>query len=403
MNYLAATESYFGDRPGGSGRVAWELLKLMRDRGHRAALVCGATDVYSRASTEVVDGIEIARYRVRPLPSWDPRRLSVHVEAVAGAVRRLRSDGWDVVHGHNLGPALGAFRAVSPQTRRIATIHSPALVEQRVNWRYTQGVVGWLKLAVGQPLLRRAEQTLYGQAHAVSALSRYTIEEMARVYGPHLLGRKVTLIPWWAEPTPVATVSKAEARRRLGWTDGTVFFSLRRHVPRMGLDTLLAAVARLPLSLPFSIVIAGDGSSRAALEAQAQANPHRNRIRFLGRITDEEAELAYRGADVFVLPTRLLECFGIIALEAMGRGLPVIASRVGALPEVIGPILRDWMFEPGDAAELSRRMTEFIRADRAIPTPEALGEYVQARYTKERVAGEYIRWIESGIAGASRS
>jgi glycosyltransferase involved in cell wall biosynthesis len=391
MNYLVATEYFFPDRPGGSGRVAWELAKLMRDRGHRVGFLAAARPGTSSAGVSEHEGVDVVRYLHPQFRSWDPRRLDAHVRAAASGARRLEVP-WDVVHSHALAPGLGAF-AAHDGARRIATVHSPAVLEQRITWS-SAGPAGRLKLLLGEPVLKRAERRLYDQATSLMALSRYTVDETRAIHGQSVAGR-MTVIPWWSEPPAATSTDRLAARRELGWDPTTpAFFTLRRLVPRMGLDTLVRAAAALPRERPWSVFVGGDGPERAALEALAGALGVADRVRFLGRMSDGDLDLAYAACDAFVLPTRALECFGIIALEALARGRPVVGARVGAIPEVLDPILPGWLFPPGDAPALAGLLSRVLEGDLAPPAPERLRDHAEERYGRRTIGERWAAWIE---------
>jgi glycosyltransferase involved in cell wall biosynthesis len=133
-----------------------------------------------------------------------------------------------------------------------------------------------------------------------------------------------------------------------------------RLAPEKGVDVAIDAClqARVPL------VVAGDGPERAALEAQAArggaapaaagagraSGGSAVAVTFAGRVDDGELARLRAGAAVAVVPSRSAETFGLAAAEAMALGLPVAASRVGALPELVEP---DSLAEPGDAHALA--------------------------------------------------
>jgi rhamnosyl/mannosyltransferase len=95
-----------------------------------------------------------------------------------------------------------------------------------------------------------------------------------------------------------------------------------------GVDVLIDAAARLPEPAHFLIV--GVGPLAAALQHQAQRNGVADRVHFLGELSDEAVTALYHAADVFVLPsTNRAETFGIVQLEAMACGLPVICTELG--------------------------------------------------------------------------
>jgi glycosyltransferase involved in cell wall biosynthesis len=148
----------------------------------------------------------------------------------------------------------------------------------------------------------------------------------------------------------------------------------------MGIDLLIRAAAEVP---GIQVVIGGEGPLRAELEALA-ASLGVN-ARFLGYVRDEDLPSLYRAADLFVLPTRALEGFGLVAIEAMACGTPALGTPVGALPEVLGPL--GLLFEAAEPGAIAAGIRRFL----AEPDP-ARGarcrEHVVARYDWDRVIGK---------------
>lgn len=395
MNYLVANERLFRDAPSGSARIAWGLARLMAERGHHVAYLCGSVDSDPSPGVETVEGIRVVRYRFPRLHGADPRRLDRHVEVAASAVRAHLSDvRWDVVHSHTLAPGLGAFAGAGGGARRVATIHSPAVLEQRLIWG-RGGAIGRLKLMVGLPMLRSAEKRLYAQAHRLTALSRFTVGGIAETLGGGIAER-IEVIPWWSETVAGSELTRSSARAALGWPeDGVALFTLRRLVPRMGLDTLIDAVRQLAgRARPMTLYVAGEGPERAELERRAGDAIEAGRIRFLGRLSDPDLARAYRAADLFVLPTLALECFGIITLEALALGCPVLATRVGAIPEMLEPVMPGFLFDPGDVGGLAARIDQFVEGRLRAPDAAALGAYVARQYGRDVVSARYLEVLE---------
>jgi glycosyltransferase involved in cell wall biosynthesis len=137
--------------------------------------------------------------------------------------------------------------------------------------------------------------------------------------------------------------SGAEARRRLGVPEAYTIVTVRRLVPRMGIDLAIDALARLAPRLDGVLVIAGAGPERNGLEALARSLGIERRVRFLGQVPDEQLPLVYAAADVCVVPSRELEGFGYVALEALAAGRPVIAAGTGGLPELVGRLEPRWV------------------------------------------------------------
>jgi glycosyltransferase involved in cell wall biosynthesis len=137
---------------------------------------------------------------------------------------------------------------------------------------------------------------------------------------------------------PVA--DRREVRSRLGWpTDGPILFSMRRLVPRTGVDLLLEAFPRILERHPSTVLLlAGSGPERGRLEAMVRAGGLADRVRFLGYLRDEVLPDALAAPDLMVMPTRALEGLGLVTLESMAAGTPVAATPVGANPELLESI-----------------------------------------------------------------
>ncbi len=121
-----------------------------------------------------------------------------------------------------------------------------------------------------------------------------------------------------------------------------------RMVPEKGVDVLLAAAARLP---GVDLRLAGDGPSLDKLMIGAPPN-----ARFVNRLGPAEMAAFYQGARFLVIPSKWFEGCPLVVSEAMSRGLPVIASRIGGLPEFVDDGTTGLLFEPGNVAELAHKI-----------------------------------------------
>jgi len=132
-----------------------------------------------------------------------------------------------------------------------------------------------------------------------------------------------------------------------------------RLVTTKGVRVLLDAAKRLcEEGIEFSLVIIGDGPERANLERLANQAPLSGRVQFRGRLAPDELEHVLGGATMVVVPSLGGEVFGLVVAEIMQRGLPVIASDLGAFVEVLGDA--DVIFPRGNVNELAGRIRAFL-------------------------------------------
>ena len=164
-------------------------------------------------------------------------------------------------------------------------------------------------------------------------------------------------------------------------TEGPTIFFVGRHEPRKGLAVLLAAMRRLPDDVV--LWVAGEGPQTESLRRRMAGD---NRIRWLGRLSEEEKISRLRGADVFCAPSLRGESFGVVLLEAMAAETPIVASDIPGYARVARPGIEATMVPPGD----TERLAEALR--RTLTTPGDLvarGIERADRFSMDRLAERY--------------
>ncbi len=172
-----------------------------------------------------------------------------------------------------------------------------------------------------------------------------------------------------------------------------LLLSIRRLVPRMGLENLIAAFPAVRRRFPKAhLVIGGRGPLMEPLQAMAGTFGVADATTFAGFIPDELVADYYRGADLFVLPTLSLEGFGLVTVESLSCGTPVVATPVGATPEVLGDLEPRLLTRGTDSVSLSEAILAFCEAQERGEvwarelTAERLRIFVDDRYTWARHA-----------------
>jgi glycosyltransferase involved in cell wall biosynthesis len=164
-----------------------------------------------------------------------------------------------------------------------------------------------------------------------------------------------------------------------------------RVITGKGLEDLIAAVARSPVQLR----IAGEGPLLPDLKAYAEAEAVSDRVSFDGRVV--QISSFWRNCDLGALPSnRLIESFGMSAVEAMASGLPVVAARVGAVPEVVRDGETGLLYEPGDVEALAHALTGYAADDDLRRAHgRAARRHCEERFDIHACAASYRRLLAS--------
>jgi glycosyltransferase involved in cell wall biosynthesis len=162
----------------------------------------------------------------------------------------------------------------------------------------------------------------------------------------------------------VPAADRAQRRAELGIGEEFLILTVRRLVPRMGVDLLLEAVALARKDLgPTRLMVVGDGELRPHLARRAEQLGVADVVSFVGRVDDERLLAWYQAADVFALPSVAYEGFGMVTAEALACGLPVIGTDVGATPELLNPLAPHLVVPTGSATSLADALVAVFRGD----------------------------------------
>jgi glycosyltransferase involved in cell wall biosynthesis len=159
----------------------------------------------------------------------------------------------------------------------------------------------------------------------------------------------------------------------------------------MGIDHLLHAVRDVTRNgREVELIIGGEGPLKTELESSAKRLGLKTTVRFEGYIPDERLPTYYQAADFFLLPTKALEGFGLVVVEALACGTPVLGTPVGAIPEILGELQPDLLFEGTRPEPIASGILKHLERAQADPQGyEALRrrcrEYATARFGWDRI------------------
>jgi L-malate glycosyltransferase len=315
------------------------------------------------------DGLRTFRIRVRPMRR--PRLGTlVTVLAVLVVLTRLILTGWraHVVHAHE-------FHVGIPGIVAAVVSRAPLIVSEH-----------WSALALGQLPQGETDRAcrFFRRAAVVSPVSR----DMARRIEP--LTGATRLVP---VPNPVDTSLFIPATRER--SDEIRLLSVGNLAEIKGHRVLIDAMPRLIDAHPtIRLDVVGDGELREDLERQARKHGVASRVRFHGRLERGRVAQMMCTADVLVLPS-LWETLGCVLLEAMSSGLPVVASRVGGTPEIVGASTGQ-LLDPDSAAALADGIARIIE-DLDGFDPEAMHRMANERYGYAAVARAWTDVYEIAV------
>jgi phosphatidylinositol alpha-mannosyltransferase len=291
--------------------------------------------------------------------------LAPDVSAQLRTIRALRDEVFDVVHLHEpLVPGPTQTALVFKSQPLVGTFHAAG--DDSAPYRWLMPVARWLaakldvRCAVSADARQMAHRAIGGTYQMV--FNGVEVESYDR-----------------AEPWP---------------TEGPTIFFLGRHEPRKGLATLLEALVELPLDV--RLWVAGDGPETEALRARVAGDP---RVSWLGRISDDEKVRRLRGADVFCAPSLRGESFGVVLLEAMAAGTPVVASDLSGYSNVVRAGRDALLVPPGDAAALAGALRRVLGDERLASALVASGTGRAADFSMRRLGQLYLDVYASAIEG----
>ena len=233
---------------------------------------------------------------------------------------------YDILHSHYwLSGRVGTILARHWNIPHVASFHTLSEIKRqaRVGERESQ------ERTLG-------ETKVIQSADSIVAFSQHERDAMVRLYDA--LDDKIEVIPCGVDVELFQPLDQGIARRKLGLQDSKVILYVGRLEPLKGVDIILKAVAQLEQGDPVKTIIVGgdleEDSEMVRLKSLSQDLGISDQVSFLGRLDQEELPTYYNAADICVVPS-YYESFGLVALESMACGTPVIASRVGGLPTIV--------------------------------------------------------------------
>ncbi|MDP3937193.1 MAG: glycosyltransferase family 4 protein [Deltaproteobacteria bacterium] len=371
----------------GSGLNTLATIRLLRAHGFESALACAPTDPDAGAGPSLADHARDLGIAVHTIPHLT-RALSARKDALAlgEIVAAIRRGGFEVVHTHNSKAGLLGRLAA-------CIAGAPAIVHTVHGWAFEQSPSPTARL-----LYRFIERRAAPLAHRTILVSE-ALEASAREAGlPRRLRRRV--IHSGIDRQAFLSARREDSlRAALGATKGSFLLGqVSKLWEGKGHETLLEAFDRLRRVHPESqLVLIGDGPLRTSIESTARRLGLADRTLFLGHRNDVPALTAQLDAATLC---SAYEGMGRVVVEAMAAGVPVIASRVGGIPELVREGRNGYLVPPGNASALAGRLGQLagdgaLRRRMSREARASVGE----RFDEGTMAAEIASVYRAALAG----
>ena len=360
---------YSWDVPGGVQFHVRDLAEVLTERGHEVSVLAPSEEDSPLPPYVVPAG------RAVPVPyNGSVARVNFGPLSAARVRRWLREGRFDVLHIHEPAtPSLSLLACWAATGAIVATFHTSNLRSRA--------------MLAASPILEPALEKI-GARIAVS-------EDARRTLVGHVGGDAV-LIPNGVFVDRFARASPEPAWRGDG---GTVGFIGRLDEPRKGLPTLLAAMTEVVAARPgVRLLVAGRGDTEESVEDLPDAV--RAAVTFLGVVSEAEKARLLRTVDVYVAPNLGGESFGIILVEAMSAGAPVLASDLDAFVRVLDGGRVGALFPAGDVPALAAALLGLLGDPERRERLRAAASPWVRRFDWSAVAGELLAVYETVAAGA---
>ncbi|MFC1661723.1 glycosyltransferase family 4 protein [Gemmatimonadota bacterium] len=358
---------YFPPEVGGLESHVFYLCRALAARGHQVRVVTSRS-LPGVPREEEIDGIQVYR-------TWFPGRnpagwVAHSLGSVARTVALARES--DVLHAQAFPSVLpGALARARTGIPLVATLHTSHFL-----------------LRAGRPAWRPVLGRIVRTPDRVLAASK----EIAAVAEGLSPGTRVEALTNGVETSVFRRTSPAlpfEGRPRV--------LVPRRLFPKNGVEHFVRAMPLILGEVDVDAVVIGDGPEGERLEGISAELGLGERLRFLGKKAHQEMPGLLSSGNLAVIPS-LMEATSVAALEAMACELPVAASRVGGLPEIVDESVGA-LFRPGDPEDLARVVVQLLRASDLQARGARGRERVVAHWSNERLADRHLEVYEAALQG----
>lgn len=364
MNILFASDVSISKLIGGAERVLSEQCIRFVQKGHSVHILTRKLDGHS-LNNEKITGVNEWRYECNSYNQF-LFFCSVLRNGKLLFEKLCRNFHFDCINFHQPFSSLAITQSsLSKKIAKFYTCHSLSFEEYISRNHSKIGLFKFPQYYLNIYMRKFIEKRILYRSDKITVLSQFTKEKLLDVY--KIAPKKISIISGGVDFNRFMPIkNRIDIRKDLGISNNKcVIFTVRNLVKRMGIGNLILAFKNILSKAPdIYLVIGGEGPLKADLIKLVSTLGLEDYIQFEGFIPEDRLPMYYQMADLFVLPTKELEGFGLVTLEAMASGLPVVGTPVGGTKEILGSFEPGFLFkgtDPDSIAELILKYYHLIK------------------------------------------
>lgn len=361
---------------GGSGVVATELGQELAARGHDIHFISYAPPIRMNTADPHIHfhEVEVASY---PLFDHPPYTLALATKML----EVFEAESLDILHVHYAIPhSVSAMLARSMAAPRrlpfVTTLHGTDITLVGSNRSYL-------------PITKFSIE----KSDGVTAISDYLLQQTLKEFD---IKRPIEVIPNFVNCDLYTRIPNEAQRAQWAPNGEPIIMHLSNFRPVKRITDAVEIFAIVRAKMPAKLVLIGDGPDRGGAEYLVRKKRLQKDVFFLGKQNAVYEKLS--SADLFLLPSQL-ESFGLAALEAMACEVPVVATNVGGIPEVVTHGVDGFLVEPGDVKTAGQYALDILsRADRGREMGHLARKNAKSRFCSNDVIPQYERYYQRVLA-----
>ena len=396
---VAGSGTIFSDDMGPVSSVLFNLSKYFLEFGHEVTVVDTKSGLKRNLPEKIdfveIDGIPMAFFKKKKCLKAEIKIWENEYKFIRSLRRHIKIDNYEVIHFHEVLPTFtyllfDKFKFNKKKPKVIHTSHT---------WANPHSIIENLTLGgkLGRSYRSHLAKSVIRKCNLTIALGTFLKKEIPDA--------NIKVIPNGINIVEHPIIDKSRAREqmgRIGKDDFVIVFVGRIDLMK-GIDILLSAVNTVKMDIK-NLKVYLIGSLGGSFHERSSITPYAQKMlniadkccEFTGFISNKTKNfsLLLNSADIFVFPSRF-EAFGLVNLEAMARGKPVIASNIGGIPDIVKDGINGYLFEAGNERELANKIlmlynNENVRKEMGTNSRKI----VEDKFTWEKVSKRYLEVFE---------